>query len=284
MTISSSIADEAGSGGNALHTGGVIINGNGTVLLKAAGSYAGDTTIDLGTFELGNSGSLAGNVEFADTSPSETLRLDVASSQLGGNVGDFTASDSIDLAFLGFSGAISALWLETGSNSGTLSLVENGSIVAAVNLTGQYASSDFTFSNDGHGGTAIGLTNPATAAGTTAAIIMRKNSGTLEIYDLGNNTVLGSAALGNVGSSFQIVGLGGFFSSDTSDIMLRNVSTGAFQIDDVSNNNITNSVAMGQVGPEWQVAGFGDFSSRGETDMLMRNSNTGAVRDLRHQQ
>ena len=222
---------------------------------------------------------------FADLRPGETLRLDTGANQLGASIAGFSAGDSIDLAFLGFNAAISAIWLETGPNAGTLSLIENGATVAALILTGQYTSAEFSFGSDGHSGTAIGLRNPPPPAGTTAALIMSDTSDNLEIYDLGNNAVLASATLGNVLSFsqsgsivvFQVVGLGGFFGSDTSDIMLRSATTGTFQVDDVGNNNITNSVAMGQVGLEWSVAGFGDFSSHGgETDMLMRNSNSGA--------
>ena len=76
---------------------------------------------------------------------------------------------------------------------------------------------------------------------------------------------------------WQVAGLGGFYGTDTSDMILRNSNTGAFEVYDISNNKITVAAAMGQVGLEWTVAGFGDFSGNpGETDMLMRNSNTGA--------
>ena len=62
--------------------------------------------------------------------------------------------------------------------------------------------------------------------------------------------------------------LGGFFGSDTTDLLLRNSRTGAFEVYDVSNNNITNAASLGAVGLNWQVMGFGNFSSRGENDMI----------------
>ena len=120
--------------------------------------------------------------------------------------------------------------------------------------------------------------NPTPPSATTADLIMHGTGGSnglYEIYDLGNNTILSAASLALLGPEWKVAGLGGFFGSDTTDMMMRNSATGAFQIYDISNDNVTNAVAMGQVGLEWTVAGFGDFSSRsGETDMLMRNSNT----------
>jgi hypothetical protein len=118
--------------------------------------------------------------------------------------------------------------------------------------------------------------SPIQPPGTSADMIMRDGSnGDYEIYDLGDNTILAAGYLGQVGLEWNIAGSGGFFGSDTTDMILRNDS-GMFEVYDISNNNITDALAMGQVGLEWQVAGFGDFSSRAaETDMLMRNSNTG---------
>ena len=250
--------------------------GSGTVIITATDTYSGGTTISAGTLELGTGGSLAGGVSFAGAA---TLRFDTGTNQLGGSIAGFAPGTSIDLAFLGFSSALSAVWQENGGNTGgTLLLVDNGSTVATLNLSGQYVSTNFSLSNDGHGDTAITFTNPSLPAGTTADMIMEQSStGNLEIYDLGNNAILAAYALGNAAPNWQVAGLGGFFSTDTSDAMLRNSSTGALQVDDISNNTITNTAALGQVGLEWQVAGFGDFSSRaGETDMLMRNGNTGA--------
>jgi hypothetical protein len=81
--------------------------------------------------------------------------------------------------------------------------------------------------------------------------------------------------LGQVGTDWGFVTLGGFSGNDTSDMMLRNSTTGAFQVYDIGNNNITSSAALGTVGLNWQVAGFGDFASLGETDMILRDSASG---------
>src|SRR6516225_2589183 len=119
--------------------------------------------------------------------------------------------------------------------------------------------------------------NPSPPAGTTADMILRHGAdGTYEIYDIGNNSVLAAYQLGQVGTDWAFVTLGGFNGSDTSDMLLRNSNTGAFEVYDISNNNITNAASLGTVGLNWQVAGFADFNGDGMTDMMLRNSNTGA--------
>jgi microcystin-dependent protein len=123
--------------------------------------------------------------------------------------------------------------------------------------------------------------NPLPPAGTTANMILRgantsPSAGQYEIYNIGNNAILTGYSLGQVGTNWQFVGLGGFYGSDTSDMLLRN-GTGGFEVYDVSNNNITNAAFLGNVGMNWQVMGFGNFSNFGEADMIMRNSSTGGV-------
>ena len=194
---------------------------------------------------------------------------------LQGTINGMEASDAIDVTGVAFAPGIQAVWQQNGS-AGTLSLVNNGSTLAAFTLSGQYTAADFDASGDGEGGTLIQMLNPGPPAGTTADMIMRDN-GDYEIYNLGGNSILTAHALGQIAPQWQVAGVGSFSGSDTSDMMLRDSVDGSFQVDDVSNNNITSAVAMGQVGLEWTVSGFGDFSSRaGETDMLMRNNNSGA--------
>jgi hypothetical protein len=131
------------------------------------------------------------------------------------------------------------------------------------------------------------VTNPPPPAGTTADMILRHGAdGLYEIYDLGNNTILAAFQLGQVGTDWRFVGLGGFFGNDTTDMLLRNANTGGFEVYDISNNNITNAAFLGNVGLDWQVMGFGNFSSFGENDMILRNANNGGVEvyDLRNNQ
>jgi hypothetical protein len=56
---------------------------------------------------------------------------------------------------------------------------------------------------------------------------------------------------------WQFSGLGRFFGSDTTDMLLRNSSTGGFEVYDIANNNITGAAFLGTVGLNWQLAGFG---------------------------
>src|SRR6516165_10284327 len=122
------------------------------------------------------------------------------------------------------------------------------------------------------------VTNPPPPAGTTADMILRHGAdGLSEIYDLGNNTILAAFQLGQVGTDWRFVGLGGFFGNDTTDMLLRNANTGGFEVYDISNNNITNAAFLGNVGLDWQVMGFGNFSSFGENDMMLRNANNGGL-------
>jgi hypothetical protein len=160
-----------------------------------------------------------------------------------------------------------------------LSLVENGSTAATLNLSGQYSSANFSMANDGQGGTSIGFMNPPPASATTADMILRHASdGQYEIYNIGNNAILAGNSLGQVGIDWQFAGLGGFNGGGTTDMLLRSSTTGGFAIYNIANNNITGAAFLGTVGLDWQVMGFGNFSSMpGETDMIMRNSNTGGV-------
>jgi murein DD-endopeptidase MepM/ murein hydrolase activator NlpD len=119
--------------------------------------------------------------------------------------------------------------------------------------------------------------NPMPVGGTAADMILRRGDGTYEIYDIGNNAILGGFQLGQVGTDWQFVGLGGFFGSDTADMLLRSATTGGFEVYDISNNNITGAAVLGTVGMDWQVMGFGDFSSLGENDMILRNVNSGGI-------
>jgi hypothetical protein len=126
--------------------------------------------------------------------------------------------------------------------------------------------------------------NPAPPAATTAVMVLRQTSmsiwdGTYQIWDIGNNAILGGVAyqLGKIGAPWQFVTLGGFNDGDPSDMLLRNATTGAFQVYDIVNNNITNSASLGAVGLNFKVLGFGNFDSFGNTDMLLRDDNTGGL-------
>jgi hypothetical protein len=146
-----------------------------------------------------------------------------------------------------------------------------------INGSGQIVGY-YTDASGIHGFLEITVPNPPPPVGTTADMILRRADGTYEIYDIGNNAILAGYQLGQVGTDWKFVGLGGFNGTDTTDMLLRSASTGGFEVYDISNNNITGASFLGNVGMDWQVMGFGNFSSMpGETDMILRNVNSGGV-------
>src|SRR5262249_381468 len=156
-----------------------------------------------------------------------------------------------------------------------------GSVTYAINNSGQMVG-QYGANGGLHGFVETTVANPPAPAGTTADMVLRgANSsgavaGQYEIYDIGNNSILAGYSLGQVGTAWAFVALGGFNGSDTSDMLLRNSGTGGFEVYDIS-NDITGAAFLGNVGLDWQVMGFGNFASLGETDMMLRNVNTGGV-------
>jgi len=125
---------------------------------------------------------------------------------------------------------------------------------------------------------AYSILNPSPSPGVTANMVLRNTgNGTYQIYNLGNNSALASYWLGQVGTDWGFVTLGGFNDGDTSNMLLRNSTSGAFQVYNAApnNNNIAGSASLGTVGLNWQFSGIGNFSSLGETDMMLRDANTG---------
>jgi hypothetical protein len=147
---------------------------------------------------------------------------------------------------------------------------------------------------------AVQLAMQTATFATTANLVLRTNAldpaglnpslnQTLyRIYSIGSDALLAANQLGNVGSDWGFVTLGGFFDGDTADMLLRNSTSGAFQVYNVAPNsiNLTGSASLGAVGLNWQFSGTGNFSSLGETDMLLRDANSGGLQvyDIKNNQ
>jgi len=114
-----------------------------------------------------------------------------------------------------------------------------------INDAGQIVGNYFTADGAAHGFLLTITPNPPPPSGTTADMILRRADGIYEIYDIGNNAILAGYELGHVGTDWQFVSLGGFFGSDTSDMLLRSASTGSFEVYDISNNLIANNAFLG---------------------------------------
>ena len=129
-------------------------------------------TIDSGgTAEISGAGSQAVMFEGA----TGTLKLDDASAFTGPVTG-LTGSDAIDLADISY-GANTKATFSGNANGGTLT-VTNGTQTANIALVGNYLTSGWTLSSDGHGGTVVvdppstfpNATNTGIPAGTALKV------------------------------------------------------------------------------------------------------------------
>jgi hypothetical protein len=127
----------------------------------------------------------------------------------------------------------------------------------------------------------FGIFGPFDMFGETDMLLRDVNTGKLQVYNIDNNEIIGSAFLGTIDLEWQFSGIGNWGSSGTSDLLVRNSNTGGLQVYNISDNQIYDSAFIGTVGLEWEFSGVGDFSSvPGESDLLLRNSNTGGLEIL----
>ena len=167
-TVAGVIGDDKGSTtigapGYTEGTAGITLNGPGTLVLTAENTYTGGTTIKAGTLELGNGGSIKGNVKFAGANA--TLQLDTANSfnfnQFGGIIKGFSSGDVIYLPSEPLPGpnplppGFNPLAWKQNGPTGTLSIIDGTTTLDTFTLAGKYTLGDFLASTDGRGGTKI---------------------------------------------------------------------------------------------------------------------------------
>ena len=234
-----------------INNSGVSVTGG---LLQVGGTNSFDVGLSGGELQLMQPGSFHGRILFPGSAAGSVI--DLVSTPVS-NV-RITPTNPAP----GQSGAVLSM------TSGT-----TGQVLAYQLISPGF--SYFTAQPDGSGGTYL-IATP----GVPADMVMR-NSGTgaLEIYDIGNNALLGAAGMGKVGLDWKVSGFGGFSGrAGEGDMLMRNTNTGALYVYDIANNALISAFSMGAVGLDWAVGGFGNFSGRAnETDMIMRNTKTGAL-------
>jgi hypothetical protein len=101
-----------------------------------------------------------------------------------------------------------------------------------------------------------GFGNFRSNPGETDMLLRNAVTGAFEVYDICNNAITGTFALGTVGQDWLVAGFGPISGGGKSDMVLRNSLSGAFEVHDIANNQITAAAPMGQVGLDWRVAGI----------------------------
>jgi hypothetical protein len=81
--------------------------------------------------------------------------------------------------------------------------------------------------------------------------------------------------IGGSDTHYSLVGVGDFYGTGTSDILLRNNSTGDTWIEAISNGAVAGWNEIGGSDTHYSVAGVGDFYGTGTEDILFRNTSTG---------
>jgi hypothetical protein len=136
--------------GGAVKNSGTLITGGGTLTISGAVTGAGAADIIGGALDL--KAGFTQNVTFSGASG--VLQLAQSQSYTGTITGfSLTGATSLDLADIGFVSASEATFSGT-SASGVLT-VTDGTHTAHITLKGNYLTSTFIASSDGHGGTIV---------------------------------------------------------------------------------------------------------------------------------
>lgn len=121
------------------------------------------------------------------------------------------------------------------------------------------------------------LTHDLNADGASD-IPLRDNLGNLCPWMMNGGQVLQSSCIGNVPTSWSIVGIRDFNADSHFDLLWRD-SNGNTAIWFLSGNGTTVSAtaSLGNIAPTWSVLGTGDFNGDGYGDILWRDTSSGAT-------
>ena len=235
-------------------------------------------TIGGGLLDLAVGGTITEGVTFVASGG--TLELDQNTGQIGTEIYDIEAGDSIDLRFLKLVSGDHPVWVQAG-NEGNLEVVtSNGSIVANLVLAGYWNTQDFAFSADTSGDTSVGLVSPTVHSHFKAArisdILFRNDAtGDTGFYQISNGANVGWQDIGASSTAYRVVGIGDFNGDGISDILYRSNATGDTGFYAISNGANAGWHDVGASSTAYTVVGVGDFFNSGTDDVLYRNNTTG---------
>jgi len=175
--------------GSIMNAGWLVVAG-GKLTVAGAVSENGLVAINGGTADF--AGTFNENVTFSGSTG--TLELAHAQSYSGKITGfSLTGATSLDLADIGFTSGVTKAAYSGSTTSGVLT-VTSGAEVATIHLVGDYKSSIWTLSGDGHGGTTIvDPTNPAAAATPRPTSAVLPFIAAMASFDPGGSDWIGAA-------------------------------------------------------------------------------------------
>jgi hypothetical protein len=169
---------------------------------------------------------------------------------------------------------IHAVWQQTSSAGGTLSLFKNGDDLANVNMTGQFNSLDFALAGFGRNAEIITVQNTPTYA---------ENPGNNDEWILSDGNWVESAGPGSHPSGYNVALTGDWTGSGTDGILWFNPTTGDTDEWQLANTQWSASVNLGTHpanatdGASYQIAGTDDstdFTGNGIDDVLWTSTNS----------
>jgi len=238
-------------------SGGIVKDGTGILVLTAANTYSGGTTISAGTLELGNGGSVAGNI-----TNNATLSINRTDDSTLGNAvsgtGSLLKSGAGTLALSAsnsYSGGttLSAGVLRLGNDSalgtGTLAVTASSTLTSdgatarsignAVTL-GSGTANVALISGDATGTGALTLSGPVTLGGTTGSRIFTVNNALTTVSGLITSGTSSGAVVKN--------GTGTLVLANTANTFTNNVSlqNGTLQVTKLSDKGTASSIGTMQ--------------------------------------
>jgi hypothetical protein len=263
---------------------GTINNTGGTIQATGGGvvGIAFETITGLGSLFVGqNSGfflddvTIAGSVQY--TGPNASIFIETPSdgalSQIDGGILGAQATDTLDLNYVPYALSVHAVWQQTSSTGGTLSLYSNGADLASFNLGGQFTTLNFAVSKDGSGGSLITVQSTPSYA---------ENSGDNDEWIMADGQWGASAGPGSHPSGYNVAGTGDWTGNGTDGILWFDPTTGDVDEWQLSNTQWSASVDLGAHpanpdGNSYQIAGTDgatDFSGNGIDDLLRTSTNS----------
>ena len=108
-------------------------------------------------------------------------------------------------------------------------------------------------------------------------MLRNSSTGALQVYNINDNQITGSASLGTVGLDWQFAGVTSVSGvPGESDLLLRDSITGDLEVLNINNHEVTGSAFIGTIGLDWQFAGVAPIRTADASDLVLRNVNTGA--------